>query len=112
MEICLDELTSNLPFELGINFKYLETIDHGAFGTVIHVIEISTNKDMAIKVINKSNSKPSVIKKVKEEMDLPFDITISLGVASITAEDNNISDLISKADESQYVAKRKFHKEK
>ena len=51
-------------------------------------------------------------KKVKEEMDLPFDITISLGVASITAEDNNISDLISKADESQYVAKRKFHKEK
>jgi serine/threonine protein kinase len=70
MEICLDELTSNLPFELGINFKYLETIDHGAFGTVIHVIEISTNKDMAIKVINKSNSKPSVIKKVKEEISI------------------------------------------
>ena len=68
MEIYIDELTSNIPFELGPNFKYLETIDHGAFGTVIHVIEIPTNKDMAIKVINKSNSKPSIIEKLKEEI--------------------------------------------
>ena len=70
MEIYIDELTSNIPFELGPNFKYLETIDHGAFGTVIHVIEIPTNKDMAIKVINKSNSRTSLIKKIKEEISI------------------------------------------
>ena len=66
----MDELTSKFPYEIGINFKYIETIDHGAFGTVIHVIEISTNKDMAIKVINKSSSRPSIIKKVKEEISI------------------------------------------
>ena len=66
----MDELTSKIPYEIGINFKYLETIDHGAFGTVIHVIEISTNKDMAIKVINKTSSRPSIIKKVKEEISI------------------------------------------
>ena len=66
----MDELTSQFPFEIGIDFKYIETLDHGAFGTVIHVIEISTKKDMAIKVINKLNSRPSVIKKVKEEISI------------------------------------------
>ena len=60
----MDELTSQFPYEIGIDFKYIETIDHGAFGTVIHVIEISTNKDMAIKVINKSNSRSSLIKNI------------------------------------------------
>ena len=54
MEIYMDELTQEFPFELGLDFKYIETIDHGAFGTVIHIIEISTNRDMAIKVIKKN----------------------------------------------------------
>ena len=49
-------------------------------------------------------------KKIVEEMGLPFEITISLGVASITPEDNNLNDLISKADENQYIVKREFHK--
>ena len=66
----MDDLTSQFPYEIGIDFKYIETIDHGAFGTVIHVIEISTNKDMAIKVINKSNSRTSLIKKIKEEISI------------------------------------------
>jgi len=66
----MDDLTHEFPYELGNDFKYIETIDHGAFGTVIHVIEISTNKDMAIKVINKSNSRSSLIKKIKEEISI------------------------------------------
>ena len=41
MEIYMDDLTHEFPYELGNDFKYIETIDHGAFGTVIHVIEIS-----------------------------------------------------------------------
>ena len=70
MEIYMDELTSQFPYEIGIDFKYIETLDHGAFGTVIHVIEISTNKDMAIKVINKSTSRSSLIKRVKDEISI------------------------------------------
>ena len=67
MEIYMDELTQEFPFELGLDFKYIETIDHGAFGTVIHVIEISTNRDMAIKVIKKTHLSLTQIEKVKEE---------------------------------------------
>ena len=70
MEIYMDDLTQEFPYELGTDFKFLETIDHGAFGTVIHVIEISTNRDMAIKVINKNSSHPSLIEKVKEEISI------------------------------------------
>ena len=70
MEIYMDELTREFPYELGGNLKYIETIDHGAFGTVIHVIEISSNKDMAIKVINKAGARSSLIKKMKEEISI------------------------------------------
>ena len=66
----MDELTSQFPYEIGTDFKYIETIDHGAFGTVIHVIEIATNKDMAIKVINKLSSRSSIIKRVKDEISI------------------------------------------
>jgi serine/threonine protein kinase len=70
MEIYMDELTRDFPYELGGNLKYIETIDHGAFGTVIHVIEISSNRDMAIKVINKAGEKISLINKMKEEISI------------------------------------------
>ena len=70
MEIYMDDLTQEFPYELGTDFKFLETIDHGAFGTVIHVIEISTNRDMAIKVINKSGARLSVINKMKDEISI------------------------------------------
>ena len=66
----MDELTREFPYELGGDLKYVETIDHGSFGTVIHVIEISSNKDMAIKVINKSGAKLSSINKMKEEISI------------------------------------------
>jgi serine/threonine protein kinase len=70
MEIYMDELTRDFPYELGGNLKYIETIDHGAFGTVIHVIEMSSNRDMAIKVINKAGEKISLINKMKEEISI------------------------------------------
>ena len=66
----MDELTREFPYELEGNLKYIETIDHGAFGTVIHVIEISTNKDMAIKVINKTGAGLPLINKMKEEISI------------------------------------------
>ena len=70
MEIYKDELTPKFPYELGGDLKYVETIDHGSFGTIIHVIEISSNKDMAVKVINKSGEKLSMINKMKEEISI------------------------------------------
>ena len=70
MEIYMDDLTHEFPYELGNDFKYIETIDHGAFGTVIHVIEISSNKEMAIKVINKTTSHLPLIEKVKGEISI------------------------------------------
>ena len=66
----MDDITREFPYELGGDLKYVETIDHGSFGTVIHVIEISSNKDMAIKVINKSGAKLSSINKMKEEISI------------------------------------------
>ena len=66
----MDELTPQFPYELGGDLKYVETIDHGSFGTIIHVIEISSNKDMAVKVINKSGEKLSMINKMKEEISI------------------------------------------
>ena len=70
MEIYLDELTREFPYELGGDLKYIETIDHGSFGTVIHALEISSNKYMAIKVINKTGARLSIINKMKEEISI------------------------------------------
>ena len=70
MEIYLDELTREFPYELDGDLKYIETIDHGSFGTVIHVLDLSSNQDMAIKVINKTGSRISAIKKMKEEISI------------------------------------------
>ena len=66
----MDELTREFPYELGGDLKYVETIDHGSFGTVIHVIEVSSGEDMAVKVINKSGAKLSSINKMKEEISI------------------------------------------
>jgi serine/threonine protein kinase len=66
----MDELTHEFPYELGGDLKYIKTLDHGAFGTVLQVLELSTNKEMAVKVINKNNSKQTYINKMKEEISI------------------------------------------
>ena len=70
MEIYMDDLTPKFPYELGGDLKYIETIDKGSFGTVIHVLEISTKQDMAVKVINKNSAGISSINKMKEEISI------------------------------------------
>ena len=64
----MNELSNESPYELGKDMKYIEDIDHGAFGQVIHVTELSTNRDLAVKVINKSGAGSALIKKMKEEI--------------------------------------------
>ena len=70
MEIDLAELTRDSPYELDSDMKYIETIDHGAFGTVLHVLDLTTNEDIAVKVINKIGLSYSYIEKVKEEISI------------------------------------------
>ena len=69
----MDELTQQSPYEIGVDFKYIKTLARGGFGTVIHVTEISTNKDMAIKVINKYHN-------------VPHSVTTGLRAAKVEAE--------------------------
>jgi len=70
MEIYMDELTPQFPYELDGDLKYIETIGHGSFGTIIHVIEISSNRDLAVKVVNKNGANLSMINKMKEEISI------------------------------------------
>ena len=70
MEIYMNELITESPYELHKDMKFIEEIDHGAFGKVIHVHENKKNADMAVKVINKNGAGIQLIKKMKEEVSI------------------------------------------
>ena len=70
MEIDIDEFTRDIPYELRSDMKYIKTIDHGAFGTVLHVLDLSSNQEIAVKVINKNETTYSYIEKIKEEISI------------------------------------------
>ena len=64
----MNELTTESPYELNKDMKFIDEIDHGAFGKVIHVHENKKNLDLAVKVINKVGAGMQIIKKMKEEV--------------------------------------------
>jgi len=66
----MNELITESPYELHKDMKFIEEIDHGAFGKVIHVHENKKNADMAVKVINKNGAGIQLIKKMKEEVSI------------------------------------------
>ena len=66
----MNELTTESPYELSKDMKFIGEIDHGAFGKVIHVHENQNNLDLAVKVINKSGAGMQLIKKMKEEVSI------------------------------------------
>jgi serine/threonine protein kinase len=70
MEIYMNELTTESPYELQKDMKFIEDIDHGAFGKVIHVHENKKNLELAVKVINKTGAGMQLIKKMKEEVSI------------------------------------------
>ncbi len=70
MEIYIGELSNDVPYELDSNYKFIEKIANGSFGTVIHVIDINTDEELAIKVINKLGCSPESIRKMKEEITI------------------------------------------
>ena len=70
MEIDIKELDRDFPYELGIDLKYIETLDKGSFGTVLHVFDNKLKMDMALKVIDKTGKKNSYINKMKDEISI------------------------------------------
>ena len=64
------EIDRDFPYELGIDLKYIETLDKGSFGTVLHVFDNKLKMDMALKVIDKTGKKNSYINKMKEEISI------------------------------------------
>ena len=68
MEIDIQEFNRDFPYELGSDLKFIEKVDCGAFGTVLHVFDEKMNKDIAVKVISKVKWRRSYIEKVKEEI--------------------------------------------
>jgi diguanylate cyclase (GGDEF)-like protein len=53
-----------------------------------------------------------VCKKVSQEHDLPFEISISFGAVEFNSENCNLDTLIKLADKDQYEEKRKHHLER
>ncbi len=70
MEIYMNELTLESPYELHKDLKFIKDIDQGAFGKVIHVYETKKNLDLAIKVINKTGLGSNSINEMKEEISI------------------------------------------
>ena len=70
MEIYMNELTTESPYELGKDLKFIGEIDHGAFGKVVHVYENKKKLDLAVKVINKIGIGSQLIQKMKEEISI------------------------------------------
>ena len=66
----MNELTTEFPYELEKDIKFIKEIDHGAFGKVIHAYETKNNLDLAIKVINKGGMGPNLINEMKEEISI------------------------------------------
>ena len=64
----MNDLITESPYELNKDMKFIDDIDHGAFGKVIHVHDIKKNLDLAVKVINKAGAGQQIIKKMKEEV--------------------------------------------
>ena len=48
MEIYMNELTTESPYELPKDMKFIYDIDHGAFGKVIHAHENKKNERRSI----------------------------------------------------------------
>ena len=70
MEIFMNELTNDSPYELEKDLKFIKEIDQGAFGKVIYVKETKKELDLAVKVINKAGAGTQLIQEMKEEISI------------------------------------------
>ena len=70
MEIYMNELSTESPYELEKDIIFIKEIGHGAFGDVIHAYDTKKNLDLAIKVVNKVGAGIDLIKEMKEEISI------------------------------------------
>ena len=70
MEIYMNEFTTESPYELHKDLKFVKEIDQGAFGKVIHAYETKKHLDLAVKVINKGGLGTNLINEMKEEISI------------------------------------------
>ena len=70
MEIDIHEFNRGFPYGIDSDLKFIEKVDCGAFGTVLHVFDKKMDKEIAVKVISKVKRSPSYINKVKEEISI------------------------------------------
>ena len=70
MEIDIGELYRDFPYELGNDLKFIEILDKGAFGTVLHVLDKKLNKEIAVKVIGKNGNSLGYIAQMKQEISI------------------------------------------
>ena len=70
MEIYLADLHYENKYELSEDIIYIEDIDQGSFGKVIHAKDKLTKRDLSVKIINKKEADQISIKKMKEEISI------------------------------------------
>ena len=70
MEIYMNELKTEIHYDLPKNMKFIQELDHGSFSKVILVRESNKNIDLAIKVISKIGAGLQAIKSMKEEISI------------------------------------------
>ena len=70
MEIYFDDLHKETNYDFNEDLIFIEELDKGAFGKVVHVKEKKTGKDIAVKIIDKQNTELNLIKKMKEEISI------------------------------------------
>ena len=70
MEICINEIFENSKYEIPKNYEPIRKLGKGSFGRVIEVLEKSTNKKYAMKIINKDSNKIFKYNTVKDEVNI------------------------------------------
>ena len=70
MEICIKEIFENSHHEIPKNYEPLRKLGKGGFGRVIEVLEKTTNKKYAMKIIKKDSQKIYKYDTLKDEVNI------------------------------------------
>ena len=70
MEIFLDEVNQSFEGEFNMYFKFIKKIASGAFGTVVRAIYLEQNREVAVKIIDKSTKNFKNINRLKFEINI------------------------------------------
>ncbi len=70
MEIFLNEVNKSMEGEFDIYFKFIEKIASGAFGTVMRAIYIEQNREVAVKIIDKTKHRFKNLNRLKLEINI------------------------------------------